>query len=81
MADEVLEDRAPYGRRRAALKGRVLLWLSIMAGDGSNWETLHDYADELGLSDDAVQSVLDEVGRELWNRSLRLPTKDEVTGQ
>lgn len=77
MAD-LNEQSASYARRRSALKGRVLMWLSIMAGDGSNWEVLAEYADGLGLGDEAVQSVLDEVGRELWNRSARHPSPDEV---
>ena len=80
MTDEQLENRATYARRRAALKGRVLTWLSVMANDGSNWEVLADYADDLGLFDETVQSVLDEVSQELWKRALRLPSTQEVLG-
>lgn len=69
-----------YATRRAALKGRVLMGASIIISEGANYETFAESAEELGLSEETLDSVLTEVAEELWRRSLRLPTADECLG-
>lgn len=78
---EVTREIGPsYARRRAALKGRVLMAASIIISEGANFETLDDERDDLRLEPETLDLVLAEVADELWRRACRLPTKDEVMG-
>lgn len=65
-----------YADRRSDLKSRVLMGLAVTAEEpfGAWWE----YAEELGLSEEALSSVVGEVQEELMRRAVRLARLDDT---
>ncbi len=72
------EKLPPYDKRRAALKGRVLMAASLIIEEGYAFETLDAECQALGLPDETLSLVVQEVAAELWRRALRLPGTAEA---
>ena len=66
-----------YQQRRQALKAHILDGLSIVVRSEA-WESWEDTAYQLGLSEQALTAVCNEVSDELARRAVRLPGTDEA---
>ena len=65
-------EQATYAERRGALKAHILESLGITA-EQEIWESWWEAAEELELSEAALESVANEVSDELRRRAGRLP--------
>lgn len=63
---------ATLNERRGALKAYVLSSLAIVVGQ-EDWDTWLDAAEELGVTENDLDKICDEISNELHRRASKLP--------